>query len=97
MYHIFFTHSSVDGHLVRFHVLAIVNSVAVNTGVHACRSALFHLSRYCQSALSSGSFFVPVSPTKMEVSGTQETCLSSPPPTPLYSSVSEFLVHRAAQ
>ena len=34
MYHIFFIHSSVDGHLGFFHVLAIVNSAAVNIEVH---------------------------------------------------------------
>ena len=34
MYHNFFIHSSVDGHLGFFHVLVIINSVAVNIGEH---------------------------------------------------------------
>ena len=40
MYHSFFFYSSVDGHLGRFHVLAIVNSAAVNNEVHVSFSVL---------------------------------------------------------
>ena len=40
MYYRVFTYSSVDGHLVCFHVLAIVNNAAMNTGVHVSFSTL---------------------------------------------------------
>ena len=40
MYHSFLIHSSADGHLGCSHVLAIVNSATINTGVHVSLSIL---------------------------------------------------------
>ena len=40
MYHYFFIHSSVDGLLGWFHVLAIVNSAAMNNEIHVHFSIL---------------------------------------------------------
>ena len=44
MYHIFSIHSSVDGHLGYFRVLAIVNSDAVNIGLHTSFCIMFFSS-----------------------------------------------------
>ena len=49
MYHSLLVHSSADGHLGCLHVLAIINSAAMNTGVHVCVSFRYgFLSVYAQ-------------------------------------------------
>ena len=40
MYHSFLIHSSADGHLGCFHVLAMINSAVMNIGVHVSLSDL---------------------------------------------------------
>ena len=55
MYHDLFIHSSVDGHLGCFHVLAIVNSVAMNNGIHVSLSILVS-SGYMPRSGTAGSY-----------------------------------------
>ena len=60
MYHNFFIHSSIDGHLSCFHVLAIVNSSATNNRIHVSFSILVS-SGYMPRSEIAGSYrgFIP--------------------------------------
>ena len=60
MYHNFLIHSLVDGHRGCFHVQAIVNSVAMNIGVHVSFSVLVS-SGYIPRSKMAGSYggFIP--------------------------------------
>ena len=60
MYHDFFIHSFVNGHLGCFHVLAIVNSAAMNNEIHVPFSVLVS-SGYMPRSGIAGSYggFIP--------------------------------------
>ena len=55
MYHSFFIHSSVDGHLGCFHVLTIVNSAAMKIGVDVSFRIVV-LSGYMPRSGTAGSY-----------------------------------------
>ena len=55
MYHRFFIHSSVNGHLGCFHVLAIINSAEMNNGIHVSIS-IFISSGYMPRSGIAGSY-----------------------------------------
>ena len=59
-YYNFFIHSSVNGHLGCFHILAIVNSAAMNDGIHVTFSILIS-SGYMPRSGIAGSYggFIP--------------------------------------
>ena len=58
MYYNFLIHSSVDGHLGCFHVLATVNSGTMNTGVHVPLSVMVSSGYPCAIVGLSGHMIV---------------------------------------
>ena len=60
MYHDFYIQSSVNGHLDCFHVLTIVNTAAMNNGIHVSFSVLIS-SGYIPMSGIAGSYggFIP--------------------------------------
>ena len=60
MYHCFLIHSSADGYLGCFHVLAIINNAVTNTGVHVSLSILVSSVRMPSSGIA-GSYASSIS------------------------------------
>ena len=57
IYVIFFVHSSVNGHLGCFYILAIVNNAVMNTGVHVSFwTSVFAFFRYIPRSRIAGSY-----------------------------------------
>ena len=61
IYHVFFIHSSVNGHLGCFQILAIVNSAAMNIEMHESSwIKVFIFSRYMPRIEIAGSYGNPI-------------------------------------
>ena len=58
MYQSFLIHSSADGHLGCFHVLAMINSAVMNIGVHVSLSDLVSLVCMPRSGIAGWEYFL---------------------------------------
>ena len=85
MCHNFFIHSSVDGHLGRFHVLAIVSSAAMDTGAHTPFSVSVS-SEYMPSSGTAGLYGSSAAAAAESLQSCPTLCdpiNSSPPGSPI--------------
>ena len=83
MYHSFLIHSSADGHLHYFQILAIVNSAGINTGVHVSLSILVSSVFMPRSGIA-GSYGSSMCNFLMIYSSSKKTireCFEGPAPT----------------
>ena len=71
MYHSFFIHSFDDGHLDCFHILAIVNSAAMNNGIRVSFSILVSSGYMTRSGIA-GSYAGIIYSMDMSLSKLQE-------------------------
>ena len=79
MCHNFLIHSSIDGHLGCFHVLAVVNSATMNNGIHVSFSILVSSGYMPRSGIagSYGGFIPEFFKKKKEGEKKKNRCLTS--------------------